>query len=209
MMTRHTSLGITLAIGLIAAPSTAQAQATPRAEAMASQVCAACHGSKGNSTTSAFPRLAGQQKGYLVNQLKAFRDHTRADPMAQAFMWGMAAPLSDDLIDQLAQYFSSQRPDHPARPDAKLVQLGRDIFEHGVPAENVGPCWACHGAHGEGGELGPRLADQHADYLVKQLAMFKSEMRTGALAQLMHVVTGEMTFEQMRAVAAYASRPEP
>src|SRR5271166_3995735 len=46
------------------------------------EVCSSCHGLEGRSVSPTFPRLAGQQQEYLVNQLKAFRDHTRADPHA-------------------------------------------------------------------------------------------------------------------------------
>ena len=52
---------------------------------------------------------------YLEAQLKAFKDQTRADPDAQAYMWGMAAQLrgmaaqlSDAQISELADYFSKQ-----------------------------------------------------------------------------------------------------
>ena len=49
----------------------------------------------------------------------------------------------------------------------------------------------------------PRLAGQHAEYLVKQMVLFKSEMRTDTSAVLMHAVGKGMTFNQMEAVAAY------
>jgi cytochrome c553 len=50
-----------------------------------------------------WPNLAGQQPGYLVKQLRAFRDGTRSDPM----MTPMATPLSDDDIANLAAYYNS------------------------------------------------------------------------------------------------------
>ena len=45
-------------------------------------VCSSCHGSEGRSISPTFPRLAGQQKDYLVAQLQAFRDKTRAASLA-------------------------------------------------------------------------------------------------------------------------------
>jgi cytochrome c553 len=68
-----------------------------------SATCAACHGADGISTNDLWPNLAGQKEGYLVIQLKAFRDGGRANPM----MAPMAAALSDGDIDDLAAYFSS------------------------------------------------------------------------------------------------------
>lgn len=65
--------------------------------------CAGCHGPAGVSANPMWPNLAGQQVGYMVKQLKAFRDGSRADPM----MAPMAKPLSDADIDNLAAYFSS------------------------------------------------------------------------------------------------------
>jgi cytochrome c553 len=65
--------------------------------------CAGCHGPAGVSNNPMWPNLASQQEGYLVKQMKAFRDGTRADPL----MAPMAKPLTDSDIDNLAAYFSS------------------------------------------------------------------------------------------------------
>ena len=73
-------------------------------------VCSSCHGPDGRSISPTFPRLAGQQKDYIVAQLQAFRDKTRADPHAQTYMWGMAARLSDPTIDGIAAFYASQTP---------------------------------------------------------------------------------------------------
>lgn len=68
-----------------------------------SALCAACHGPEGISGNDIWPNLAGQKAGYLVKQIKAFRDGSRKDPM----MSPMAAALSDEDIDNLAAHFSS------------------------------------------------------------------------------------------------------
>jgi len=65
--------------------------------------CGACHGVNGISPNDIWPNLAGQKAGYLVAQLKAFRDGQRSNPM----MAPMAAPLSDTDIDNLAAYYAS------------------------------------------------------------------------------------------------------
>ena len=65
--------------------------------------CAACHGAEGISPNDVWPNLAGQKEGYLIKQMKAFKDGSRMDPM----MSPMAAPLSDEDINNLAAYFSS------------------------------------------------------------------------------------------------------
>ena len=98
------------------------------ARRQATQVCASCHGPRGQSVSPAFPRLAGQRKEYLETQLKAFRDRTRADPMAQAYMWGMASQLTDDAIAGLAGYYSAQPPGRVTVGDRRIAQAGRKIF---------------------------------------------------------------------------------
>lgn len=177
------------------------------AKRMAAEVCASCHGPGGHSTSAAFPRLAGQTKEYLAAQLKAFRDRSRGDPMAQAFMWGMSSQLNDETIAQLAAYYAAQKPSPGRGGDSKLIRDGQAIFERGIAASQVVACATCHQNDGRGKEVFPMLAGQHADYLVKQLALFKSELRADASAAIMHGVSAGMTFDQMQAVAAYlASR---
>src|SRR6202043_345784 len=72
------------------------------------ETCGTCHGVNGRSVSPTFPNLAGQTATYIETQLKAFKDQSRADPDAQAYMWGMAAQLSDATISGLAKYFSQQ-----------------------------------------------------------------------------------------------------
>lgn len=67
-----------------------------------SAMCAACHGAEGISSNDIWPNLAGQKPGYLIKQMKAFRDGDRKDPM----MSPMAAALSDDDIANLAAFYS-------------------------------------------------------------------------------------------------------
>jgi cytochrome c553 len=69
----------------------------------AAAACASCHGLDGIGREARHPNLAGQQKGYLIKQLQAFRDGTRKDP----FMSPMARPLTESDIRNLAAYYSS------------------------------------------------------------------------------------------------------
>jgi cytochrome c553 len=189
-------------IALLGAPPFRLAQDTGAAR-IASEVCASCHGPRGASVSPAFPQLAGQQAAYLEAQLKAFRNRSRADPMAQAFMWGMASQLSDDAIAGLAAYYSAQRPPAGNGGNAALLKAGQAIFRQGVPAAGIAACQTCHGQAAEGAATVPRLAGQHAEYLLKQLVLFKTELRAGASAPIMHVVSTGLSFEQMQAAAAY------
>jgi len=147
-----------------------------------------------------FPNLAAQTAPYIEAQLHAFKDQSRADPDAQAYMWGMASQLSDPLISALANYFST-RPAPDGRPgNAALIAQGKHLFEEGVPARQIPPCAGCHGAHAEGMAIFPRLAGQHAPYLLKQLLVIQSALRT---APVMHGVVKDLSRPQMEAVVTY------
>jgi cytochrome c553 len=69
------------------------------------QPCAACHGPDGNSPSAEFPKLAGQHYDYLVRALKDYKSGARKNPI----MAPQAANLTPRDIDELAEYFSSQR----------------------------------------------------------------------------------------------------
>ena len=68
--------------------------------------CAACHGTDGKAANPTYPNLAGQNAGYLEIAIKAYKNGERTGGQA-AIMQGMATPLSDDDISNLAAYFSS------------------------------------------------------------------------------------------------------
>jgi cytochrome c553 len=116
------------------------------AEAKATTTCQDCHGSKGDSVSATFPRLNGQQADYITAQLKNFRDHSRSDPHAQAYMWGMASQLDDSIIVELGKYYAGQTPTPPQSGGA-LAAEGKKLYLSGAPAQSVPACVTCHGAH--------------------------------------------------------------
>jgi cytochrome c553 len=165
------------------------------------QTCGTCHGTNGRSISPTFPNLAAQTAPYIEAQLKAFRDQTRADPDAQAYMWGMAAQLSDAQISEIADYFSKQPAPVPGKPGGPaVIARGKQVFEEGVPARQIPPCASCHGAHGQGMATFPRLAGQHAPYLLKQLLVIQNALRS---APVMHGVVKDLSKDQIEAVVAY------
>jgi cytochrome c553 len=171
------------------------------AQTIAITVCGTCHGTRGNNTVPKFPRLAGQNAHYLAAQLKAFHAQTRGDPDAVGYMWGMAAELDDATIEALAAYYAKQKEKPaPAGRDAALVARGRQVYEHGVESQGVPACATCHGPDAHGMADFPALAGQHAQYVLKQLASFQSNMRNVAV---MHGVAQHLQLPEMQAVAAY------
>jgi cytochrome c553 len=172
---------------------------TTAAASTVTKVCQNCHGPNGNSTSATFPRLNGQQPDYIAAQLKNFRDHSRNDPHAMAYMWGMASQLSDTTITGVAKYLASQKPTE-AQTGGALASEGRNIYLNGVAAHNVPSCAACHGDHGQGNGVMPRLAGQHANYLKSQLEDFRSLVRAN---DVMHANTKDMTNSEIEAVVSY------
>lgn len=189
----------TLCAGAVCAadPPTDAARA---ARELAATTCATCHGAGGRNTTPTFPNLAAQTAPYLQAQLQAFRDQTRADPDALAYMWGMASQLSDAMIEAIAAYYAAQAPAPGKVEEEKLIALGRQVFEQGAVAQGIPACATCHGPQARGNATFPRLASQHAAYLVKQMLVIQNALR---VAPVMHGVIQNLSHEQMRAVAAY------
>ena len=183
-----------------AAPTAPATAAAPVDVADTIHICSSCHGPEGRSISSTFPRLAGQQKDYLEAQLKAFRDKTRADPHAKTYMWGMAARLSDPLIDGIASYYSSQKPVAGTPDNSPEMLAGRKIYTQGIPEQSVPACAACHGDHAEGNAVIPRLAGQHRAYIEAQLEAFASMARAN---EIMHENSKGLTAEEIRDVAAF------
>ena len=173
------------------------------AKTLAAQVCSNCHGLDGNSTSPAFPRLAAQQPGYIVGQMNNFRAHQRIDPPGYQYMWGLSRHLSDEQIAGLADYYAQQTIARVpvASADEKQMAMGKEIFEKGLPETNVLACNTCHGPTGKGLATFPRLANQHADYLLKQLNIFQNTQ--GRPGTPMEMVTHSLTDPEKAAVAAY------
>ena len=166
--------------------------------------CAACHGADGNSVNPVWPKLAEQHALYLHRQLQLFKQGLRPGTS----MPGMAAPLSEQDMADLAAYFESQKR-QPGLADEALVELGRRVYHGGNLKTHVPACAACHGPAGEGNPLSkyPSLASQHAAYVEERLKAFRAGETWGdaedANGKIMAEVAKNMTDEEIKAVASY------
>ena len=94
---------VNLVLGSIALTALSSAHAGDAAAGKTKAMpCFACHGENGISLLPSYPNLAGQKEQYIVKQLTDFKSGARANPI----MAGMAAPLSDADIQDLAAYYS-------------------------------------------------------------------------------------------------------
>jgi len=179
------------------------ANAGVTAETLAQQVCSNCHGANGNSVSPNFPNLAGQTKPYLAAQLRGFKERTRRDPAAVAYMWGLARSLTDAQIESLAAYYAALPARvQPAAAAVASVDAGREIYAHGVSGSTAPACASCHGADGQGTEAAPRIAGQHATYVARQLVIYRDtdERPDGAP---MKAACGALGAQDIRDVAAF------
>ena len=173
---------------------------TVAGKTIAVQVCSACHGVTGESTSPMFPKLAGQRKDYLATQLADFKGHDRRDSRGAEYMWGFTH-LTVKQVDELADYFAAQSP-MKGRKSGTVLARGQEIFDKGVPEKGVVQCSACHGPGGEGNEGFPRLAGQHSNYLLEQIKVFQltdKRPRGAAMKQITH----ELSESDAMAVAQY------
>ena len=69
--------------------------------------CAACHSPQGKGNGPAgYPHIGGQNAEYLVQQLEAYRDGTRATGAHAAIMMDVSARLTDAEIEAVSSYIS-------------------------------------------------------------------------------------------------------
>ena len=167
------SKSIALLLALAGAVSMAQAQDAAAGEKKAA-MCIGCHGIAGYQTSfpevHKVPMIAGQGAKYIAAALAAYKKGERKHPA----MRGIAASLSDTDMADLAAFYEKQAAakgtpiaDTPAvAPSAEVAAL-----------LTKGACASCHGANYskpiDGGY--PKIAGQHADYLVAALRAYAVE----------------------------------
>ena len=165
-----------------------------------SAVCAACHMADGNSVNPLWPKLAGQHEGYIVKQLKEFKSTSRKDPI----MLGQVAALTEEDMDNLAAYFSSQTL-KGGEADPALIEAGRLLYTTGNAEKGLAACASCHAPNGVGNPAAnfPAIAGQHTVYAEKQLKAFRDGSRANDMGAMMQDVAGKMSDDEIKAVASY------
>lgn len=205
-------VGMAASAALIAPAAAQEAKAGPakpdpaKAEKVASEVCAACHGPDGNSTAPSNPKLASQHSEYLHKQLVDFKVSEGAKTAARQspIMGPLVATLTEEDMRNLAAFYAAK----PAKPatakDKELVELGRDIYRGGVAQKGVPACAACHGPTGAGiPSQYPRLGGQYADYTEAQLIAFRNGARGNNAP--MAAIAARLSDREIKAVADYAA----
>lgn len=193
--------------------SVSQAANANKGKALA-KTCAACHGKNGNSTSSAFPKIAGQHASYLLKQLQDFKTKKRNN----ALMAGIVAPLTQENMADLSAYFAKQTSTpNVAKKDNDMIALGEKLYRGGRLSGGIPACSACHSPKGEGiaSAKFPALSAQHPAYTASQLKAFrqfslnqqlsdsKKAARENDLNKMMRDIAAELTDIEINALAQY------
>jgi cytochrome c553 len=192
---------------LAVAISAALAVAAPADEFQAKLLyCKTCHGLSAQGYRGYFPmpRLAGQQPQYLENQLRAFIERRRTNPV----MANVAHALSPSMVSSLAAHFKNLDSRPIGGAPRQSVATGRRIFDDGIPDANVPACSACHGTDGHGQNEIPRLAGQLYEYTVGQLTGWAKVRGQGSAVDtsaIMAPTAHNLSRSQVEAVAAYVA----
>ena len=193
----------TVAVTLSGAAVASAAAKAPKAdlaagEAKATQVCAACHAADGSRGAPSFPILQGQHPEYLVKQLQEFKSGKRKN----AVMAGMAAPLSDDDMRNVAAFYASKKAKEGFAQNKDTVALGEKIYRGGIAAKSVPACAGCHSPNGAGIPAQyPRLGGQHAEYTKTQLTAFRQGERTNSAP--MATIAANLSDKEIAALSDY------
>lgn len=170
--------------------------------------CARCHGYDGRGVPgSAVPRLDGLSHRYLEDALHAYARGDRTSGLMQTY----AAAVPAQQRRALAQHYAeagqrSVRGEPPSGPDPR----GRTLAMTGAPERGIPACAACHGpAPYPRSSAFPALTGQPADYLGRQLELFRDERRGGGrFSGLMTLAARQLTDSDIADLADFYARAE-
>jgi cytochrome c553 len=199
-------LGLLTVAGLMASGALAQDTKPGDAGAAKSKIamCIGCHGIIGYQASfpevHKVPMISGQNAKYIASALTAYRKGERKHPT----MKGIAAPLSDQDIADIAALYETNGQDTPQRagkgspPSADVQAL-----------LTKGNCAACHG-EGLNKPIDPsypKLAGQHADYLFVALKAYQTtgNPNVGRGNPIMGAQAKLFTLAELKALSNYIS----
>ena len=172
-----------------------------------SDYCKTCHGLSGQGFRGSYPmpRLAGQQPEYIENQLQAFIERRRNNPV----MFNVSHVLTASMLKGLSEHFKNLNPKPLGGGPRENIAEGKRIYEEGIPKAEVPPCASCHGDDAKGRDVFPRLAGQLNDYMYRKLTNWDKERGQDKAkpdnSAIMGPIAHNLTDAQIKAVTAYLS----
>jgi cytochrome c553 len=172
--------------------------------------CTGCHGKDGRAASDGYyPRIAGKPAGYLLRQLRAFRDGQRQ----YALMGTLLAPLNDAYLRDIATHFAGLELPYaapqPARADAATLRRGQTLALQGDAARDIPACQSCHGEALTGaGQDVPGLLGLPVDYLNAQLGAWRTGVRRAQAPDCMAQIAKRLDAQDVNALSHWlAAQP--
>jgi len=162
--------------------------------------CVGCHGAGGNSINPDIPSLAGQNGRYLKTAMQHYRDGKRKNAMMRKAVAG----FSDKKIENIAAYYSRQKPSSPLTGESGKPGVFDPIADGGRLAAS---CDGCHGKDGNGAEPGiPRLTGLAPPYLFQAIRAYKTGARSN---DTMRMFTASLSDVAIEKVSMFYATREP
>jgi cytochrome c553 len=130
----------------------------------------------------------------------------------------LTEPIGDRIIEvpeneEQAETYRNPHSGFVAYVPRGSIERGRDLVTTGgmrivdgrIVQGRTTACGTCHGPELLGVADVPPIAGRSPSYLVRQLWDIQQGTRNGASAQLMKMVVGQLTGDDMRAIAAYVA----
>jgi cytochrome c553 len=212
--------GFGLPLAILAVVS-AHAQGHAGVPPVVTGTCSGCHGIDGSSQISYIPRLSGLSASYLEHKMAGFRAAAES-PVDEALnrifhignparnagfsaaatseMIGIANAISDKDMKDAVQWYASREAAHGRGGSERRFEEGRSLFAAGSQSQGLVACQACHGLEAQGTAGAPRLAGQHAIYLLAQLSVFRAG---GDQNSPMTPIARSIRADQAQALAQY------
>lgn len=163
-------------------------------------LCQSCHGKDGNSTKPDVPNLAGQNAGYLLDQINRFADGRREDFVMNQLAENFS---TEDKINVAIYYYSM--PVKPRQVNWHLANKGENLYKY--------RCSTCHGEQGLGHKNLARLAGQQPEYVKNALNTFRnSAIRRSSTSSsqrtntTMERIARNLTNEQIEQLAEFVAQ---
>ncbi len=182
--------------------------------------CAECHGLTGNPGMTAeynnqSPKLAGQPKDYLLQQLRYFKTGQRSTPE----MANVMQAYSEQELEIIAEYFAIQTAKKnvtytPARDTLKRsiadnqqwISRGKKLYFEGDSNRGITACQLCHGPQGKS-QLSalPNVNGQYARYIRATLIAYQNSSRKtdATFGKPMQQISQRLSQYDINALAAY------
>ena len=178
----------------------------PSVGAQLVESCAACHGVDGNSISTDWPKLSGQNQRYLYEQLKYFRDGSRMNALMMSVTPYLQTLTDENLKDIAAFYSKYNSTVGQAKNDKELLELGTQLYRFGNIKKQIPACTSCHAVYGQGNSLAgyPAVAGQQIGYLTSTLKAYRSKERNaGESSLVMQSIASNLTDNEIDALANY------